>query len=215
MRKKLSILFISIYLLGVVVLMFLYKGGSYYYPGQHSYVFHENYLSDLGRRFYFDGTPNDIWWLYSVILSFAGLGSFLFFMEMSQGLERGKRAVVLFFALLSTGGFIGIALFPADTHLKYHLIAGGIAFFSFFIAFALLFLFRKPENSRKENFLFALLFLILVFYLTVDFFAPSSRKNEQALILKVVAQKIIVGAQLLIAVFLLLSEGREVRENLS
>jgi hypothetical protein len=195
-----------IYIVGVPFLVINYHGGNYYFPQAEKFILYKNYLSDLGRMVYFNQSPNSLWWVYSLILIFAGLGSFLFFKEMVKCLERTKKLLVLIPAITSTIGFIGIAVFPVDLQLKYHITAGLVAFISFFVAFGFLFLFRYSYNSKWQNMLFFILTGLLMLFLLIKLFAPSSRTSENALMLKVVSQKIIVLAQLIIAITLLLSE---------
>ncbi len=204
--KKWTALLIFQYFAVVFVLMLLYRGGNYFEPDAGSFVFYKNYLSDLGRTHYFNDLPNPYWFLYSLTLTLVAVGVFLFFAEMSKTLTKGRRNFLLFIALISALGFAGIAVFPVDVAFSEHIRAGSIAFLSFFLAFLLLFIYRRKQNNRTQQYLFIFLILLWLAFLGIKFFAPPSRANPQALILKVMAQKSMVLGQLLIALLLLKKE---------
>ena len=213
MYKKIALFLILQYLITVFLLILLYKGGNYYNPDEAFFVFEKNYLSDLGRTAYFNGERNPLWWIYSITLALAGLGTFLFFFLMAKNLRVYQKSMVLFFALLAGLGLVGIAVFPVDIYLKPHIISGSIAFFSFFIALLFLLVFSVKTNTKMQNFLLFLFIFLFSVFLAIKFLAPSSRQSEQALMLKVIAQKIIVASQLLIPVLLLLLPVKEHEDN--
>ncbi len=209
MYKKIILFLILQYLLTVLLLISFYKGGNFYEPSETSFIFHKNYLSDLGRTAYFNGERNPLWWMYSITLALAGFGTILFFRLMSRNLRIYQKYIVLFFGFLAGTGLIGIAVFPVDIYKEPHIMAGSIAFLSFFLALLFLLLFSFKTNTRLQNALLLLFVLLFLGYLSVKFLVPPSRKSEDALVIKVVAQKIIVTSQLLIPVFLLLFLPKE------
>ncbi len=207
MKTKTAFFLIGQYFIVVFLLMILYHGGNYFEHSIDHFVFYKNYLSDLGRTRYFNQSVNPYWYFYSITLALVSIGVFLFFWEMSKTLSKYKKRIVLFFALLSSAGFFGIAVFPVDIAFEEHILAGSIAFFSFFIAFLFLFLFRLKSNTKTQQILFGILIILWLLFLAIKFLAPPSQASVNALILKVMAQKTIVFSQLIIAVFLLRKES--------
>ena len=205
--SRISLFLLAQYILVVAVLMCLYQGGSYFSPNSIHYIFNQNHLSDLGREFYFNGSPNPFWMVYSITLSLVGIGTGLFFTIIAKQLTTSSRYFVSGLGWISGLAYIGIALFPADTGLYAHLLSGKIAYFSFFFA---MLLYNISLNRKKYPVIYKWVFVLNVFlfvYLMLMLFAPSSKESMFALQFKTLAQKIMVGMQLLVSVIIIKKIG--------
>ena len=198
--SKISIIFLLQYILVVIFLMTTYQGGYIRHPEIHHFVFDKTYLSDLGRTHYFSGVYNPYWWVYSLTLGLVAIGTFMFYYILTSKMNKIRAFIVLSFALISAIGYLGIAFNPVDIRFYPHIIFGKIAFFSFFFAliFSLIFL----AKNTKKSIVYLLVFLSILFvgFLYLQIMGLPRMQAEKALQIKVIAQKSIVIAQLVVAI---------------
>jgi len=203
MSRKFIIFLLAQYLVVCVELMFLYKGGSLFDTHYLHYVLDQNYLSDLGRTFYFSNQVNPLWFVYSITLFLVGLGTALFFKNISVLIDDKLRFWVQILGLISGLAYIGIAIFPVDIYFKEHIVSGQIAYFSFFFAFLLFsFLIDRKVYSRIFNWS-VLLTLALFVFLLLGFFGPHSNEGVWALQIKTLSQKVMISLQIFVSIYLL------------
>ena len=203
LHLKLSILLLLQYPIVVVVLMWLYQGGSLFRPEAIHYIYDQNYLSDLGRTQSFSLHPNPIWFLYSITLGLVGIGTGLFFYALQQILDSRFKLLVAVLGIISGLGYIGIALSPVDVQLGQHLFWGQIAYFSFFFA---LLLFNILLQGSRYPYIYNCVLVLNIFlfaFLLLSLFGPSSKEGVSALQLKTLAQKMMVGLQIIISVLII------------
>ncbi len=200
--KKFTFLLLIQYYIAVIILIFLYKGGYIFNPEIHHFVWDKTYLSDLGRTHYFSGIKNPYWWLYTLTLSWVGTGTILFFWILSLNLSKYQSLMVRLLGFISGLGYIGIAVNPVDIHFSAHIFWGKIAFFSFYFTLILTWFFGYKKLGFKQKFYLAILIIFLSVYLYLQLTLPKTT-SEQLLATKVIAQKITVFAQLLLAILLL------------
>jgi len=189
------------------ILMYLYVGGNPIHHNATGYVWYFNYLSDLGRVFYFNGHKNPFGIFYDLSLILVGIGTAFYFYLVSSLVIKDKiRKLIVLLGVLSGLGYMLIGFFPVDLYLSKHVSAGMLAFYSFFLAELLLVIFVNRANFPFV--FYATLFLILLFvgrilliYLTKD----SVWEVGKILKFKTITQKIIVYGQVMISTFILYS----------
>ena len=210
--KKLSILLLLQYFITVLLLIFLYKGGYRFQPEIHHFVWDKTYLSDLGRTHYFSGIKNPYWWLYTLTLSWVGIGTILFFWILSLNLSKFQSLMVRLLGFISGLGYIGIAINPVDIHFSAHIFWGSVAFFSFYFAWITIIIFTFKKNSFSRKIILLILFLILSVYLYLQLTLPKTT-DEHILLIKVIAQKITVISLLVLSVLWLVMPDNENFKN--
>lgn len=215
MKKHLSLynltllLFVQ-YVIVTLVMIWFYDSGSRYAPDSTQFVFNQNYLSDLGRTMGFNGIANPSYIFYSLTLSLAGIGIFLFFLQIKNTMKSQGKHLVSQTAFASAVAYIGIALFPVDVDLATHVIFGRWAFFSFFFTSVLSHNLLDKARFKTANKLFWLLNILLFLYLLLMLFGPSSSQGVWALQLKTIAQKVVVYSQIILClgIFVNISRNR-------
>ena len=190
-----------------LILIYLYTGGNPVSHDTTEYVWNLNYLSDLGRVFYFNGNKNPFGIFYVLSMGLVGVGTGLYLYLVSSFVEKNKiRKLIRILGILSGLGYMFIGFFPVDLYLKQHISAGMLAFYSFFLAELLLVIFI---NRAKFPFVFyATFFLILLLagrilliYLTKDL----GWETGKLLNFKTISQKIVVYGQIIVAIMILSS----------
>lgn len=185
-RRQLVIKFamgsIVLFLLLTLIAMFTYPGGTKTHPETEGYTFFYNYFSDLGLYRTFSGEPK---WA-SMILFSSGLGlggiTFVAFFLVIPKWFRDDAQTLLFARIGSAGGVIcAIGLFvvactPADLLLDPHVWAVKIAMLGFLVAciFYSIAVFRRKDYPNKYVVIYAIFMVILVYYLWLLFFGPST-----------------------------------------
>jgi hypothetical protein len=190
------------YLFTTLVLIVLYQGGSYFHPENNTYVLYQNYLSDLGRAYYFNGKENLFWSLYSGTLFLVAIGIMLFFYLMSKMLSI-KNKLPFFFGILSGLGYIGVTVFLVDKDLALHVFFGRVAYSSFLLGTLTSMIYWKKQHYPEIYFWLMMLNIFLFGYLIMLFILPPSFENEFFLTLRTVSQKIIVFIQIIITSIIL------------
>jgi len=208
---KRNLIDINLFLLGqylftILVLMYLYNGGNVLFSDTANFSFDLNYLSDLGRKIFFNQAPNPFWFFYSLSMTFVGFGTFLYFYLLTELVQSQvlKRIIILLGAIAGIG-YWGIGIFPVDSALSQHLLAGWTAFNSFMVA-NILFNFSLNKNKYPLIYYLTLLLnIILIFRILFIFWLQKQHiPYEQALPVKVILQKIVVPAQIIITIFILI-----------
>jgi len=194
-----SIFFIVQFIFITLTLMYLYQGGSLLHPDAEYFIINENYLSDLGRCFYFNGNVNPFSIIFTISLSIVGVGIALFFYIISKFCHK-KRYLPIIFGSLSAIGYIGISVFWVDINYQYHLFLGKLAYLSFFIATLSLNLYMKKDYFPQIYYLLAFLNIALFIFLTGILFIP---KDVNIIKYSTISQKIIVIIQVGVAIRIL------------
>ena len=189
------------------ILIYLYNGGNAIYHDYKVYAWHLNYLSDLGRAYYFNGGKNPFWIFYSCSLGLVGIGTFLYFYLVTSLIKSPVvRKFILFFSILSGIGYILIGFYPVDLYFTKHISAGMLGFYSFFFANLLLVIFIDKERYSLIYYLtFLLMFLFLGRILAIFIAHQSGADNIDMLQIKTISQKIVVYGQIITSVFILWS----------
>jgi len=116
----------------MIVGMFLYSGGTKFNPNTIGYSFYENYLSDLGSIYAYDGifnrTPRII---FTIGVIFGGLGLAVFYLQMPYIFNKNKQAHIIciigaILGILSAIACISVALIPLDYNTFIHRICTAI-----------------------------------------------------------------------------------------
>ena len=187
--------------------MYLYIGGNPINHDLSKYVLNLNYLSDLGRAFYFNGDNNPFVVFYTSSMGLVGIGTGLYFYLVSTLVEKTIiRKLIILLGVLSGIGYMFIGFYPVDLYLTQHISAGMLAFYSFFLSELLLLIFINRVKYPKVFYL--TLFLVLLFVLRI--FLINLTKNsglevEIILSLKTISQKIVVYGQIIISIMILSS----------
>lgn len=191
------------YVVVTIVMMFLYTAGNRYAPELGHHVWDQNYLSDLGRSVSFAGVENPVYIFYSLTLSLVGVGIFLFFVLIVGTINSRFKSVVLFLALVTTVGYIGIAFYPVNEDIGRHILFGRLAFFSFFFTSVAAQILLDGKRYKTANGLFYVLNIMLFLYLLLMLFSPSSSVGQWALQLKTITQKLEVYSQIFLSLAIL------------
>jgi len=188
-------------------LMYLYSGGNPIHHNATGYVWNLNYLSDLGREYFFNGDLNPFWIFYSLSLAIVATGTFLYFYIVSSLVNNNiaKKTIVLL-GFLSAMGYLFLGVFQVDVYLSRHLSAGMLAFYSFYLAEFLLIIFINRKTYPMVYYLTLLLILLFLVRISLIYFTKNSELDNQTLLnIKTISQKIIVYGQIIISTCILIS----------
>ena len=218
MKKHLSLynftLFLFVqYVIVTIIMIALYDAGNRYAPESTHFVFDQNYLSDLGRSMSFTGVENPNYIFYSLTLGLAGIGIFLFFLQVQNTMTSPAKHLISLFALASTIGYIGIALYPVNIDIATHVQFGRLAFFSFFFTSVISHILLDKGRFKISNKLFMVLNIMLFLYLLLMLFGPSSSQGIWALQIKTITQKIIVYSQILLCLAIYLNISQKFKKS--
>ena len=196
----LPLLSLSLFLLILRWATKVYSGGTRNNFDAIGYNFSENYISDLGRYTALNGTSNlNTMLLFLSAFIILGISFSCFFYKKYQFIETNYSPSKLLklgtlFSLCASICIIGLALNPSDINIAYHLLFEDWIFRFFFIAF-LLFSFAYWNIHTKTK-LLAIAYLILsiaiAIYILFFDFNLIQKMFTDTLILKVIAQKLIV-----------------------
>ncbi len=184
------------------ILMYLYQGGSYFHPEIDYYVYNQNYLSDLGRIYYFNQAKNPFWFFYTFSLALVGVGTIIYFFIISKLLARFHYFPVIS-GLISGIAYIGLAFLPVDVSYPIHILFGYIAYIFFLLAGVTVMILIDKKAFPDIYYLILILNELLIVYLIIGIFSHLIERTEFYLKLKVVLQKVVVYAQLFISVYIL------------
>jgi hypothetical membrane protein len=182
-------------------LFYFYSGGARSKFDYTGYMFFENFLSDLGRVVGFGGKSNVTAPFYATTLSLVGVGTFCFFIYITQIFKS-----YLFSKIgLITGALSGISLalvgiFAVDENRTLHLIFLGIGYILFFVTLLgyNVLMFKEKNKYKNVLYLTTILNLALLTYIFILVFGGDPSKDISSLGLQVISQKIIVYGQLII-----------------
>ncbi len=202
--------------------MLFYPGGTVHNHSAETYLFFENFFSDLGRTIGFREESNLIsCLLFNGSLSLLGIGMvFLFFSSVSLFPEDKWSRIISwsmsFLGIISGLCFLGIALTPWDLYYTEHVFFVKIGF-RLLLFSCILWAVNIYRTSYYPN-LFAhaisMISVVLFAYILLLTFGPSPKESQEGLMIQVAGQKIIV--YLLISGIIILSKGAEkVRKQLS
>lgn len=186
------------------VAMVLYKGGNVFDKTAVSYVFTQNFFSDLGMSISYLGEPKLlVMVLFIIALSGVGLGligysvaSPIFFKQtavLQTSVCHWLARIGSFFGVLSGLSYIGVALTPSNLYLDQHqlfvlMAFGGFAITAVFYTLAILF---TPTYPNQYAYAYSFFAVALLFYVWFILFGPSFDTDDGAE-LQVIGQKIIV-----------------------
>jgi len=192
------------FLILTVLAMWWYDGGTLHQRELRGYSFLLNYFSDLGRTIDFRGQPNQ-WpqYLFRTALTVSGGCLILFFFAL-PGIFQNKIAKVLIgivglFGMVSAVSYMAIANIPWNVDYYGHVRFVRIGFLSFLVVtvFYAAAIIAEPGYPKKYAVAFLVFAIILGIQIIIMFFGPRAYRSEDALFLQVVAQKIVVYAQIL------------------
>lgn len=102
--------------------MSVYGGGSQIAPRMRGYSLSRNFLSDLGRRVAWSGSPNPSCLIFNISIVLLGASLLAFFIRVPDE-SSASPVSVRFFGVMSAIGVIGIGLTPYDRFLMAHNVA--------------------------------------------------------------------------------------------
>lgn len=199
------------FILMTVLAMLVYPGGTITQPDNTAYDFFRNFFSDLGRTHNFRGEAQ---WgsfiLFSSALTLAGIAFLVFFREFPAVFRKHAGAQRLarygtYAGWLAAICYMGIAATPwnhlGETHMLF-VKTGMLAFLVAAIFYAMAIL-RCPGYPRSYAYVWLAFVPILMGYIYLLFWGPSS-KTPEGLIIQATWQKALVYSEILT----LLIQGR-------
>lgn len=196
-----SLICILQYIVTTSILFYFYHGASRYNFEYSSYVFFENFLSDLGRVTGFNGQKNVTAVYYASTLSLVGIGTLSFFVYIKHLFKSYVFSKYgLFIGAASGISLALVGVFAVDESRALHLTFLGIGYILFFITLLgyNILMFRDKEKFKNVLYLTTTLNLALFVYILILIFGGSPDESISSLTLQVVSQKVIVYGQLFI-----------------
>lgn len=197
----LSLFCILQYILVTAFLFYFYEGGSRYNISHKSYLFLENFLSDLGRVIGFNGKRNVTAVFYMTTLSVIGIGTLSFFIYLNFFFKNYKlNKYGLFIGAVSGVSLALVGIFAVDENRFLHLLFLGIGYILFFIALLIYnnLIFKEIYKYKRKFYLVTLLNVALLTYILILIFGGNPEEGIDSLFIQVISQKIIVYSQLII-----------------
>lgn len=194
---------VMVTLVGFVVLttvaMAIYSGGNAFDKTAVSYVFTQNFFSDLGMSVSYLGEPK-LLVMVLFILALSGVGLGLIGYSVASPIFFEQTAVChwlarigSFFGVLSGLSYIGIGFTPSNLYLGQHKLFVLMAFTGFaitavFYTLAILF---TPSYPNQYAYAYSFFAAALLFYVWFILYGPSFDTAEGATS-QVIGQKLIV-----------------------
>ena len=186
-----------------VLAMYFYDGGTLHQRELRGYSFLLNYFSDLGRTVDFRGQSNDLPRnLFRIALSVSGGCLILFFFALpgifTSKIAKGLAILTGLFGLIAAVSYVAIANIPWNVDYRghvYYVRTGFLAFLMVAIFYSIAIL-LEPKYPRRYAVAFLVFAFILAIQIVIMFFGPRAYRSEEALFLQVVAQKVVVYAQI-------------------
>ncbi|MDX1476313.1 MAG: hypothetical protein R3301_01360 [Saprospiraceae bacterium] len=185
-------------------LMEIYPGGNLLDRGStDGYSFTHNFLSDLGRTTVFRRGPNPTATGYMLSLAAAGISTMIFFAGLCHFLWKFHRTPLIILCLIcgigAGAGYVGIALHPINVDYRGHIRYVQLGFIAFWwmtvFCAACIFQNKRFHNNYARILLgFA---LVLGVQIVIMLFGPRSWSSGEALLLQVIAQKVVVYSEIL------------------
>ncbi len=190
-----------------IILILLYTGGNFINNDATNYVWNLNYLSDLGRVFYFNENKNPFSFFYASSMWLVGIGTALYFYLVGSLVKKNRvKKSIIILGILSGLGYMLVGYYPVDLYLKQHISVGMLAFYSFFLAELLLIIFINKAKFPLIFYLTLLIVFLFIFRIILIFFIKNAGLEFETLLkLKTISQKILVYAQILVSTFILYS----------
>ncbi len=194
----------TLFVVLTAIAMFFYPGGTVVDVNTVGYSFVDNFFSDLGRTQSRAGQPNPIAaTLFLIALTSGGVALIVFFLCLTRLFQRAMLDRILSWlgtlaGILAGLGFIGVALTPANVNGPLHNQLVFAAFEAVTVA-AILYLIVMLRDRSFPNHLamvFGVFAILLVLYLGLLFFGPST-KTPEGLRIQVVGQKVIAYASII------------------
>jgi hypothetical protein len=167
------------------------------------YSFFKNFFSELGLT-HVKGQSNVVSaGLFITALTLAGAGLTIFFAAYPQFFNRTTTGKALswigsIFGMVAGISFIGVAFTPADLFIDAHTTFVMWAFRSFMLAAVIysIVMLREPHYPKKNALVFVIFAILLILYVLLLTFGPSSH-TLNGLIIQATGQKIIVYASII------------------
>ena len=197
----------SLFVILTICAMFTFAGGYSFNPTSPGYSFFKNFFSDLGMITAYSGESNMVSsTLFLLATLFTGLFMMPYFALIPSLFKTNKVNFILvifgsILGFIAAIGYIGIGFSPwdkSDASLSAHMFFVYLAFpmtLPVVICYVIAFL-REKEFPRILSYVYITMGIILVIYLYLLFFGPSSG-TEIGRIIQVVGQKVIVYAEIL------------------
>lgn len=192
------------FLIGTLLAMIIYPGGTIHEPQLEAYSFTANYFSDLGRTKTFDGTSNMLTHLlFKTTLTIGGLCLIVFFIALptifKTKISKIFAVVTSFFGTFAGLCYLGIANVPWNVNYGGHVFYVKVGFISFLImtTFYTLAILLDRGYPRKYAWAFVLFGIILFIQIIIMFFGPRAWRSNDALLLQAIAQKVVVYGEIL------------------
>ena len=202
--------FVSIlFFIEISIAIIFYPGGTFLDNSSIGYIFHENFLSDLGRFYSWNNSQNLIsFFFFNFAFIQIGLTYILFFVHMVGILKKEKNIYYLsimasIFGVLGGLFILGVGLTPADLYRKVHIVFA-IWFIRFFFISSLLYILvfilsKKIKTIYSLGYVFYT--LIIIIHISIGEFGPKINEGgEFALKLHVVSQKLIAFFSILVII---------------
>ncbi len=193
-----------VFIVCTIAAMLFYPGGTVADPTTKGYSFTQNFFSDLGRTATQSGQANTasmVLFIIAMVVVSAGLA--LFFIAFTRFFvadppNRWLSRIAAGVACVTAACFVGVAAAPYDHFYPAHVTFVNWAFRTFPLAVALdaIAIFRTPALPRWLGWVFVAFTVLLVGYIGLLTFGPSS-KTAAGEVIQVVGQKIIVYASII------------------
>lgn len=188
--------------------MQLYPGGTVQDRSTDGYLFWQNFLSDLGRHPAWNGQKNPGAPIYKLTLSLVGYSLMLFFPAFVWLLEKPFSKILagicVAIGFIAGYGYIGIALNPVNIDYGRHINFVQLSFITFCLLCLILSLAIYKDEIFPNKYAYALwaFCVVLTVQIAIMILGPRSWHSDSALRLQVLAQKIIVYAQMFTMLYL-------------
>ncbi|AHG88126.1 protein of unknown function DUF998 [Gemmatirosa kalamazoonensis] len=210
---------LAVAVLAAVASGLLYPGGTVIDPSTRGYSFTHNFLSDLGSTVTFAGAENTRGAVLFAVGMLVGVvvlaGSFVGAVRLLSAAPRARpfaRLAAVAGALVC-GGFLVVALAPADRAFRLHVMSSRVAFYCFPVGTALLGVAttRDARFRRPATVGWTALTLVLVGFIAMAHLGPSP-DSERGLVTQVVMQKV-MAATVLVVLWLESREAESARQR--
>ncbi len=190
---------LSAFIVLTTVAMVMYRGGNEFDKTAVSYVFTQNFFSDLGMSVSYFGEPK-LLVMVLFMLALGGVGLALIGYSVASPYLFRKTAVThllartgSLFGIVSGLSYIGVAATPSNLYLPAHKLFVFMAFVGFALTAVFYTLAILLTKAYPNRFAYAYSFFAaaLFFYVWFILYGPSFRSPEGAE-LQVIGQKLIV-----------------------
>lgn len=190
------------YLVITTILMQMYPGGNLMDRHSEGFSFVHNFMSDLGRTTNFGRHQNPTAPFYALTLATAGLSIMIFFAALVHFFAHFRHSAVIYLCLLcgiGAGlGYIGIAFHPINTDYGMHVRYVQISFIAFWLmtVTCAIGIYQNPAFHNVIGHILLAFALVLGLQICVMILGPRSWSSPGALLLQVIAQKVVVYSEI-------------------